>query len=190
MFRIVIVSYFLIVSSIALAAGPAEKKAAIEKVKVTVEAAIAKAEIKPIGKAETDHLLVYGTMNDAKVKTIAEVAQKSFAFAAKSLKVEKVDELFAAKLVVLIVPDRKPYANLVQAIDGKRPDQSETYEVKTRSEVPFVSIGTGIGNQPSDAELANAAALRTTRVKSRKIEEVAEAWKGKKEVRKNCAGTN
>ena len=161
MFRIVIVSCFLMVGSITLAAGPAEKKAAVEKVKATVEAALAKAEIKPIGKAETDHLLVYGTMSDAKVKTIAEAAQKSFAFAAKSLKVEKVDDLFAAKLVVFIVPDRKPYANLVQAIDGKRPDQSETYEVKARGDVPFVSIGTGIGEKPTDADIANAAACWT-----------------------------
>ena len=144
-----------------LAADEAAKKAAVAKQKTAMDAAIQKAAIKSVSKAETEHLLVYATRPDSKVKPIAELAQKSFAFAAKSLKVENVDDLFAGKLVVLVVPDRKPFANLVFAIDGKRPDQMDTYELKSRGDLPFVAVGTGVGENPSDAELAILAASWT-----------------------------
>jgi hypothetical protein len=97
----------------------------------------------------------------AKIKLLAELAEKSFAFAAKSLKVEKLDELFAGKLPVIVIADRKPYTAVIQALENRRPDQSETYEVKTRGDMPFVAVGVGIGSIPNDAELASQAAQWT-----------------------------
>lgn len=135
--------------------------AATQKLKTVATAALEKAAVKNVQSAETEHLFVFATVPSAKIKPLAELAEKSFVFTAKSLKVEKPDELFAGKLPVFVIADRKPYVALIQALENRRPEQSDTFEIKTRGDVPFVAVGVGIGSIPNDTELASLAAQWT-----------------------------
>lgn len=153
-----------------MAADPQEKKANVQKLKDAMDAAIQKSAVKQVAKAETEHLLVYATVPAGKIKPLADAAEKSFLFAANALKVEKVNELFAGKLILIVVPDRKPYANLVFAVEGKRPESGDTYEIHTTGDVPFVSVSLGLGEKPNDAELnALAAGWTASAVLNKKL---------------------
>jgi hypothetical protein len=153
---------FLTVTAFLFATGSTfADDAATQKLKAAATAALEKAAVKNVQSAETEHLLVFANVPSAKIKALADLAEKTFVFTAKSLKVEKTDELFAGKLPVFVISDRKSFTALIQALENRRPEQDETYEIKTRGDVPFVAVGVGIGSIPNDAELATQTAQWT-----------------------------
>jgi hypothetical protein len=132
--------------------GIAADPTAVDKVKTQAEEALKTAAITKVTKAETTNLLIYASYPDAKLKPLGELAEKSFALAAKQIKVEKPDELFKGKLAIFLIPDRRQYANLCLAFTGKRPDQAELYEVRARGDLPFAAIGQPLGEKYTETD--------------------------------------
>lgn len=132
--------------------------AAVAKAKEAADAAIKTAGLKGIESHDTPHLRIVAALPAAKLKPIGDLAEKSFAVAAKALKVEKPDELIPAKLTILLIPDRRSYANILLAITGKRPDATDLADCRTRGDLPFAAVGMPLGEKYTDADWQQLAA--------------------------------
>jgi hypothetical protein len=146
-------SAFVLISFVGLIAPDATRS------KELSESALKAAAVKQFDRAESSHVVVYAGWMGARAKPIAEAAEKAFEFAAKAIKVEKPDELFPGKIVVVMLPDRRQFGSFCLAITGKKPDSRESQEIRTRTEPPFAAI-----SQPLGEKLAPIRDRSTSRI--------------------------
>jgi hypothetical protein len=148
-------SAFVLISFVGLIAPDATRS------KELSESALKAAAVKQFDRAESSHVVVYAGWMGARAKPIAEAAEKAFEFAAKAIKVEKPDELFPGKIVVVMLPDRRQFGSFCLAITGKKPDSRESQEIRTRTEPPFAAISQPLGEKLADADWIQLAMAST-----------------------------
>lgn len=146
---------FVLMSILCLIAPDATKS------KELAEAALKTAAVKQFDRAESAHVVVYAGWTGAKAKPMAEAAQKAFDLAAKTIRVDKPDELFPGKIVVVLLPDRRQFGSFCLAITGKKPESRESQEIRIRTEPPFAAISQLLGEKLTDADWAPLAMAST-----------------------------
>ena len=151
-------SIAFVAGSFAAAADSESKKAAVEKQKAEVAAALDKGGAKGLALVETPHLLVYADRTAVKTKPVADLAEKAYGVACKALFVEKPDDLFDGKLAVLLFENRRPFGGASLALGGTRPDPTDTLVLRTHRGHPFVAVSVAVGEKPSEADLAASGA--------------------------------
>lgn len=110
-----------------------QKETAAENLK---QAGVTKPEL-----AETKNLLVYSTLTAEKTKPIADAAQKAFDAAKKALKYDDKDRMWAGKLTVYMLADRKEFMSFVRLVESRKPEADDVWSVNVRGTEPYVAAG-------------------------------------------------
>jgi hypothetical protein len=159
--RVVVLSLAFAACSFALGADSETKKAATEKQKTEITAALEKGGAKGLALVETPHLLVYADRTAVKTKPVADLAEKAFGVACKTIFVDKPDDLFEGKLAVLLIENRRPFNGVALALSGTRPEATDAVVLRTHRGVPFVAVSVAFGEKPSESDLQSAVAAAT-----------------------------
>lgn len=138
-----------------VAAGQDDGRA-VEKQKAAAVEAFKKAGVARPSTAETSDLLVYSSLPEAKTKVVAEAAQRTFAFAKKSLAFDGNETYWPGKLTVYVTPDWKGHTDLLRSLAQRKPDKGEVAVANVRTANPYVAVGADLGEKPTDAEIQAA----------------------------------
>ncbi|MBX3397891.1 MAG: hypothetical protein KF873_04050 [Gemmataceae bacterium] len=134
---------------LALSAVAQDDKTAGQKSAVTAN--LTKTGIKKIATADTKNIQVLSTLSEARAKTIAEAAQKTFAFTHKALKLD--DNLWPGKLTVVVLGDTREFSGYVRVVTQSRPDPKDWFTINVRGDVPTAAVFVEAGEKSKDAEL-------------------------------------
>ena len=145
----------LLVGSAALAAGQDDKT--VQSQKAAVTANLSKAGLKKLAAAETKNLLVLSSLPETKAKTVAEAAQKVFAFAGKALKLDEKDVLWPGKLTFVALADGREFTSYIRVVTQQRPDSKDWFAVNVRGDVPTATVLLDAGEKTKDTELTATA---------------------------------
>ena len=146
------------VGGFALAADDKETEAAIKKQKETAAESMKLVGVSKPTVVETPALLVYSTLTEEKTKPVADTAQKAFDAAFKALKIEDKGKLWAGKLTVFVLPERKEFASFVRLIESRKPETDDTHSVKVRGGEPYAVVGAATGAKNPEAAVRDEAA--------------------------------
>jgi len=147
---------FLFVSAASATAFADKRGDETKKQKTAAEANI-KSAMLTAAHVETDDLLVYATMPEAKAKPLAAAMQKTYAVAVKSLKVESSDKLWPGKLTVYVFSDTRQYKSFALQAFKRQPPKQESFFSDTKGDVPYVLDGAVLGEKPTDVQIATEA---------------------------------
>jgi hypothetical protein len=137
-----------------------DRAAEVKKEKAVVEANLTMAGLGKLSQAETDDLLVYATVPEAKVKALGDGAQKSFRLACATLKFGPDEKLWPGKLSLVVLTDPQQFTTYVRLVEQRRPDKGVYYSMDLRSDVPAVIDSVDAGEKATDAEIrADAATI-------------------------------
>jgi hypothetical protein len=103
--------------------------------------------------AESTNLLVAGPLAESRLKSLADGAEKTFAFARTALKMEAKDEPWTGKLTVVVCPEGRLYSQYFRSIVKRSVDRSEWFNVNLRGETPTVVVIEERGEKAKDAEM-------------------------------------
>lgn len=123
-----------------------QKEAAAENIKL--------AKLDKLTAAETDAILLYTTLPEAKAKTLAATGQKAFESATKLLKATDPGKLWAGKLTAYVLPVRANYNSFIRLVMKERPETVESHRADSKGDAPFVLVGVEPGTMMTDAGLA------------------------------------
>lgn len=159
---------FLILLSFAPIAHADEKDDEIAKQKAAALALLKQCDVMNGALLETPDLFVAGGFPEAKLKTMGDLVQKSYASAIKALKFEADQNPFKAKLTVYFLPDRKQLSAFVGAVLNDRLDKGDRSQVDAVYKYPYAAISVYPGEKPIDleAEAANQIAVALLRGKA------------------------
>lgn len=132
-----------------------DDEAAIKKQKAGAVENLKTVKITKPVLVETDNLLVYSEMAEAKLKPIAEAAQKAFDRGFKDLKFGDKESVWGGKLTVYVLADRPkeytPFVKLVAQRSGKLDgDEMQTHTLKGE---PHVAVTAAPGSKTPEADL-------------------------------------
>ena len=155
-----------LLGGVALADDP---KADVERQKTTIAANLKKAGLENLAFAETNDLLVYTAVPEAKSKAFAEAVQKVYATARKELKVEEKDKPWPGKLAVIAIAEPKQFGNYVRVVEQRRPEKGVNSSTNIRSDTPYVIDSVDLGEKLNEAELlADVATMVAAAVLNKK----------------------
>lgn len=99
-----------------------------------------KADVKDPVVVETANLIVATGLPEAKTKSLAESIDKTFAFAAKGLKLDAREDDKEAKLSIYIFPNIDAYNTYVISSLKRRREKDETFTIDTKAITPFIAL--------------------------------------------------
>src|SRR4051812_5056526 len=129
-----------------------ERAEAAKKQKAAAEAKLTAAKIKAAA-AETDDLLVFATMPEEKAKALSASMQRTYAVAAKPLKIDPTSPPWPGKLSVFVFNEPRQYKTFVLDALKRPPLPRETRAVELRGDTPTAVIGVGLGEKPTDTQV-------------------------------------
>ncbi len=138
----------VLVAGLAMSAAAQDDKAAGQKSAVTTS--LTKAGIKKIAAAESKNLQVMTTLSESRAKSIADAAQKAYAFAHKALKLD--DMLWPGKLTVVVLGDAREFSGYVRVVSQARPDPKDWFTINVRGDVPAAAVFVEAGEKSKDAD--------------------------------------
>lgn len=145
-----------------------ERTEAAKKQKSAAEAKLTAAKIKT-AVAETDDLLLFATLPEEKTKALSAAMQKTFAVAAKPLKIDPASPPWPGKLSVFVFTELRQYKAFLLDALKRAPLQRETRALELRGDTPTAIDGVGLGEKPTDAQMtAEVSGLVAAALMSRK----------------------
>lgn len=137
----------------------------VKKQKAAADENIKLAKLDKVTAAESDGLLLYTTLPEAKAKALATAGQKAFESATKLLKATDANKLWAGKLTAYVLPVRANYNSFVRLVMNDKPETLESHRTRGTGDNPFVLVGVESGGTTTDAglaeELGQAVAIAT-----------------------------
>lgn len=141
----------------------------VKKEKDAVAARLTKAGLPTLAPVETDDLLVYAAVPDAKARPLADGVQKTYQLARTALKFEPAETLWPGKLSVIVITDPAQFTAFVRQVEQRRPEKGVFTSMDLRGDVPYVIDSVEVGERATDAEIrADAAAAVASAVLSKK----------------------
>src|SRR5262249_40950381 len=98
-------------------------------------------------------LLVFATLPEEKTKALAAAMQKTYAVAAKPLKVDPASPPWSGKLTVFVLTGPRQYKTFVLDALKRPPLPRETQALELRGDTPTAVVGVGLGEKPTDAQV-------------------------------------
>ncbi|CAN5171832.1 hypothetical protein BH11PLA2_BH11PLA2_51740 [soil metagenome] len=137
-----------------------------DKEELVKQKATAEENWKKLGDAkkaihETNDLLIYTNLPEAKAKTLGEAAQKTVAAAREALGFAKDETLFPGKLTVYIFADFADLKNFIRKIELRRPEANTNFTQSLRGDTPFIALSPASGAKVNDTELSAEVATWT-----------------------------
>lgn len=127
----------------------------VKKQKAAADETVKLAKLDKLTAAESDRLLLYTTLPEAKAKALATAGQKAFDSATKLLKATEESKLWAGKLTAFVLPTRANYNSFVRLVLNDKPETVEARRTSVLGEAPFVLVGVETGGTATDAGLAD-----------------------------------
>jgi hypothetical protein len=126
-------------------------------------------KLPPPANAESANFLVYGSVPESRLKTLAATLERQFAAAVKVLQFEKNDKPWPGKLAVHVFADRAQFRSFVRQVEKRSPDDAEQGSKVVTGDAPHVAAAPGKGRDAPTAETEAgyqlAAALLAARAK-------------------------
>ena len=145
-----------------------ERAEAAKKQKAVAEGKLAAAKIKAAA-AETDDLLVFAMLPEEKAKALSAAMQKTYAVAAKPLKLDPASPPWPGKLSVFVFTEPRQYKTFVLDALKRPPLPRETRALELRGDTPTAIDGVGLGEKPTEAQMtAEVCGLVAAALMSRK----------------------
>ncbi|MBX9622899.1 MAG: hypothetical protein K2X82_03710, partial [Gemmataceae bacterium] len=165
----------VIPTGVLLAVALARADEVSDRQRKAAEANLAKAEVGKLTVAETDNLILFTPLPEARAKAVAALLQKTHAAARKGLRFDPKEEPWPGKLAVVHLPERAEFARFMRAVAGARPE--DPLHVAARGDDPYVLSGAPLPAKAADADVAGelgplvGAALLVARAGSAKVPE-------------------
>src|SRR4051812_16517906 len=145
-----------------------ERAEAAKKQKAAAEAKLTAAKFKAAA-AETDDLLVFATLSEEKTKALSAAMQKTYAVAAKPLKLDPASPPWPGKLTVFVFTEPRQYKTFLLDALKRPPLPRETRALELRGDTPTAIDGVGLGEKPTYAQVtAEVSGLVAAALLSRK----------------------
>jgi hypothetical protein len=144
-----------LVAGLVLPAAAQDDKAAANQ-KTAVTANLTKAGLKKLVTTETKNLQMISSLSESRTKTLSESAQKIFAFAHKSLKLDEM--IWPGKLTLVVLGDPREFTSYVRVVTQTRPDPKDWFTINVRGDVPTAAVLVEAGEKTKDAELGATVA--------------------------------
>jgi hypothetical protein len=143
-----------LVAGLVLPSAAQDDKATANQ-KTAVTANLTKAGMKKLVTAETKNIQVISSLSESRAKAIAEAAQKNFAFAHKSLKLDEM--IWPGKLTLVVLGDPREFTSYMRVVTQTRPDPKDWFTINVRGDVPTAAVLVEAGEKTKDAELGATA---------------------------------
>jgi hypothetical protein len=134
-----------------------EKSPSADRQREFAADAMKRSDVKDVRVVETRHLVVAGSLPEAKAKVLADQLDKLYVTASKALKLDPADE--KAKLVVLTFPELDNYRQFKRSVIKERPDDAETSSHDVRQDDPYVAVAPARGVRNANFEALAAAEM-------------------------------
>lgn len=122
-----------------LAVGLGRADETSDRQRKAAEANLAKAEVGKLTVAETDALILFTPLPEARAKAVAAAAQKTVTTARKGLRFDPKEEPWKGKLAVVHLPERADFTRFMRAVAGAKPEDPSFIAV--REDDPYVLSG-------------------------------------------------
>jgi hypothetical protein len=131
----------LVVFSLLTSSGFAQEKIPTSsQLKEKGIALLKAAEVKEPQAVETANLVVIVGLPEAKAKTLSESLEKTYAFAAKGLKLDPREDDKEAKLSIYVFPNLDAFHSYIRSALKRRPEKDETFTMDTKAVTPFIAV--------------------------------------------------
>ncbi|MGL4422866.1 MAG: hypothetical protein ACRCZF_19520, partial [Gemmataceae bacterium] len=141
------------------AVARADKPEEIAAQKKSTLANLKKAKLESFTHAETDDLLIFAGLTEAKLKPLAEALQKVATASKKELRFEASEKFWPGKLTVMLFPDPKVYGSYIRLVQQRRPEKGETFAVNLKGDAPIAILAVDRGERVSDADFQADASM-------------------------------
>jgi hypothetical protein len=128
---------------------------------------------RPFQQKETDHFLLYGSVDQKELDALARAVEKAFPTIKQRATVGPKDELWERKLVIHVFGQRAEYAAFVRNTQKRSPDKDETGSYTHTREQSFVTASPAADGKKGllEAEVIQQLAAATLSKKYTKLPE-------------------
>ncbi len=135
-----------------------DKSDLLAKQKKIVQENLKKMQVEKPAIIETDGLFVTGLLPEEKLKPIAAMAQKYYAFTYKALKFQMGDSTPRGKYALYVFPERAKYTAFFRGLE-RNVERDEQRFSEPRAEVPYIAVTVALGDTKGNIEGEAGAAI-------------------------------